>query len=44
MSLFSELVDIYNDNVSQIGKENDNTSPALLPISHTKVKISNQLR
>lgn len=39
MSLFSELVDIYNDNVSQIGKENDNTSPALLPISHTKVKI-----
>lgn len=43
MSLFSELVDIYNDNVSQIGKENDNTSPALLPISHTKVKILFQI-
>lgn len=43
MSLFSELVDIYNDNVSQIGKEDDNTSAALLPISHTKVKILFQI-
>lgn len=42
MSLFSELVDIYDKNTNQIGKIEKN-SVSLLPISHITVKIPLQI-
>lgn len=42
MSLFSELINVYNDNLNQIGLQ-DESAVSLLPISHTTVKIPIQI-
>lgn len=42
MSLFSELINVYDENLNQIGLQ-DESAKALLPISHTTVKIPIQI-